>query len=119
MISNSTQKMMLTHLTNEIKKILKDNFIGAYVHGSLATGDSVSSSDIDVVIVIKKDITLNEIESFQQLHHKLYDELETPWGQRLELAYVPIEIFRKRQMEPRDPPNEPRTHEWRDPSTQA
>ncbi|MBA2651326.1 MAG: DUF4111 domain-containing protein [Tatlockia sp.] len=119
MISNPTQKIMLTHLTNEIKKILKDNFIGAYVHGSLATGDSVSSSDIDVVIVIKKDITLNEIEPFQQLHHKLYDALESPWGQRLELSYAPIDIFRKRQIEPRDPPNEPRTNEWIDPSTQA
>lgn len=119
MISDPTQKLMLTHLTNEIQKILKENFIGAYVHGSLATGDSVSSSDIDVVIVIKNDITLNEIESFQQLHHKLYDELESPWGQRLELAYVPIDIFCKRQVEPRDPPNEPRTNEWIDPSTQA
>jgi len=119
MISNPTQKAMLTHLTNELKKILKDNFIGAYVHGSLATGDPVSSSDIDVVIVIKKDITLNEIESFQQLHHKLYYELESPWGQRLELSYTPIDIFRKRQIESRDPPNEPRTNEWIDPSTQA
>lgn len=57
MISNPTQKVMLTHLNNEIKTFLKDNFIGTYVHGSLATGDAVSSSDIDVVIVIKKDIT--------------------------------------------------------------
>lgn len=119
MISNPTQKVMLTHLINEIKKILKDNFIGAYVHGSLATGDAVSSSDIDVVIVIKKDITPEEIEPLQQFHHKLYDELESPWGQRLELSYVPIEIFRKRRIDPRDPPNEPRSNEWRDPSTQA
>ena len=44
MISNPTQKVMLTHLNNEIKTLLKDNFIGTYVHGSLATGEAVPSA---------------------------------------------------------------------------
>ena len=39
MISNPIHKTILTHLKDEIKTVLKDNFIGAYVHGSLATGD--------------------------------------------------------------------------------
>src|SRR5690242_4910392 len=112
MLSNPIHKNILTHLKNEIKAVLKNNFIGAYVHGSLATGDSVAFSDLDVVVVIKNDITPEEVEPLQQLHRKLYDELESPWGQRLELSYVPIEIFRKRQIEPRDPPYEPRSNTW-------
>lgn len=119
MLSNPIHKTILTKLTKEVKAVLKENFIGAYVHGSLATSDSVAWSDLDVVVVIKEDIPLERIEPLQQLHHKLYNALESPWGQRLELSYVPIEIFRKRKLEPRDPPYEPRSNKWLDPSTQA
>lgn len=119
MLSNPVHKTIFTQLKNEIKAVLKENFIGAYVHGSLATGDFVDQSDLDVVIVIKEDISLKEIDSLQQLHHKLYNALEPPWGQRLELSYAPIEIFRKRKLEPRDPPHEPRSNKWVDPSTQS
>ena len=119
MIDDPKYKSVLTTLKNEVKAELKDNFVGAYAHGSLATGDPVAWSDLDVVIVIKKDISREAITSLQNLHHKLYDELESPWGQRLELSYVPIDIFRKRSTEPKDPPNEPRSDDWFDPSTQA
>jgi predicted nucleotidyltransferase len=119
MLSNPIHKAILTRLKNEVKAVLKENFIGAYVHGSLATGDSVAWSDLDIVVVIKEDISAEGIEPLQLLHHKLYETLESPWGQRLELSYVPIEIFRKRKLEPRDPPHEPRSNKWVDPSTQA
>lgn len=112
-------KSVLNNFKSMIKDELKDNFIGAYVHGSFAAGDPMASSDIDVLIVIKDDVPKDKIESLQQLHHKLYDELESPWGQRIELSYAPIEILRKRSIEPRDPPDEPRSDEWLDPSTQA
>jgi predicted nucleotidyltransferase len=119
MLSNPIHKTILIQLKNEVKAVLKDNFIGAYVHGSLATGDSVAFSDLDVVVVIKEDITPEKIEPLQKLHRKLYSELESPWGQRLELSYVPIKIFRKSKIEPRDPPYEPRPNNWVDPSTQT
>lgn len=119
MLNNPIHKNVLTHLKNEIKALLKENFIGAYVHGSLATGDFTTFSDFDVVVIIHKDIAQEEIQPLQQLHHRLYEELKSPWGQRLELSYVPIDIFRRRKDEPRDPPNEPRSNNWIDPSTQA
>jgi predicted nucleotidyltransferase len=118
-LSNPMQKTILTQLKDEVKAALKENFIGAYVHGSLATGDSVDWSDLDVIVVIKEDISAERIEPLQQLHHKLYKILEAPWGQRLELSYIPMEIIRKRKLEPRDPPHEPRSNKWVDPSTQS
>ena len=76
MLSNPIQKTVLTKLKDEAKAVLKENFIGAYVHGSLATGDSVDWSDLDVMIVIKEDISSEKIEPLQKLHHKLYKTLE-------------------------------------------
>lgn len=119
MINDPKCKSVLTTLKNKVKHELKDNFVGAYVHGSLATGDPVAWSDLDVVIVIKKDIPKAQIEPLQKLHRKLYNELESPWGQRLELSYVPIDIFRKRTTEPMDPPYEQRSDSWVDPSTKT
>jgi predicted nucleotidyltransferase len=117
--SKSKQKSVLIHMKNAIQSELKENFVGAYVHGSLATGDPVLWSDLDVVIVIQEDISRDAIMPLQKLHHRLYEELESPWGQRLELSYVPIHIFRKRTLFPKDPFHEPRSEDWVDPSTQS
>lgn len=47
-------------LLNDIKSIVKDNFIGFYLHGSLAMGGfNPKNSDIDLLVVTKKPLTLN------------------------------------------------------------
>ena len=107
---------MLTMLVARIQQCLEDNFIGAYVQGSLAVGDFNSASDVDVVIAIRHDLKSAEIETFQALHRELFAELPPPWGQRLELSYQPISILRRWSQVPRDPPDDPRTADWRDPS---
>ncbi len=80
MLNHPIHKTILTKLKDEVKIVLKENFIGAYVHGLLATGDSVDWSDLDVVVLIKEDILLEKIKPLQKLHRKLYDELESPWS---------------------------------------
>jgi len=110
---------MLGILVNEIQSALGDNFVGAYLQGSFAVGDFTETSDVDITIAIKRDITGGEIPQFQELHKRLFQELPKPWGQRIELAYAPIDILRRWSEEPRDPPDFPRSDDWTDPSTQA
>lgn len=112
-------KSVLVNLKNAIKSELKANFIAAYIHGSMATGDFLAESDIDIVIVVKEDIARNAIVALQSLHQKLHETLESPWGQRLELSYIPEAILRRRGDIPRDPPGEPRDKNWLDPCMQS
>lgn len=108
---------VLDILLDKIKSQLGDIFLGAYLQGSFATGDFTVYSDVDVLIVIKEDIENDEINKFQVLHKKMFDELPNPWGQRIELSYAPVDIIREYSKTPRDPSDFPRTSDWRDPST--
>jgi len=38
---------------------LSDELIGAYVHGSLATGEEINYSDFDALVIVKNDIFMN------------------------------------------------------------
>ena len=69
---------VLATLVARISERLDGNFVGAYLHGSLAVGDFNSSSDIDVIVVIKRDLKQSEIASFQDLHRALFAELPPP-----------------------------------------
>ena len=54
---------LLEIIKNEYIKILKDNLIGIYIHGSLAFKCfNWEKSDIDFLVIIKNDIKLNEKE---------------------------------------------------------
>ena len=108
---------VLATLVARVSKRLEDNFVGAYLHGSLAVGDFNSSSDIDAIVVIRRDLRQLEIAVFQDLHRALFAELPAPWGQRIELSYAPADILRRWSLTPRDPPDFPRSADWRDPST--
>ncbi|MBT3189561.1 MAG: nucleotidyltransferase domain-containing protein [Anaerolineae bacterium] len=47
---------IVDHLFVNIKKILGEQFVGLYLHGSLITGDfNLESSDIDFLCVTKKN----------------------------------------------------------------
>lgn len=53
---------LIDGFVNESKRILKDNLVGIYLHGSLAMGCfNPKKSDIDLLVVIDKDIN-NDIK---------------------------------------------------------
>ena len=54
---------LLEIIKNEYIKILKENLIGIYIHGSLAFKCfNWEKSDIDFLVIIKNEIKLNEKE---------------------------------------------------------
>jgi predicted nucleotidyltransferase len=57
--STSNIKNFISKLQKEIIEIINDNFIGFYIHGSLAMGGfNPNSSDIDVLVVTNKSMTV-------------------------------------------------------------
>lgn len=106
---------VLAHLVANARRLLGDNFVGAYLQGSFAVGDATEFSDCDFIIVTARDITPAELPAFQALHAGIHELPYPYWRTGLEGSYAPAEILRRWSTEPRDPPGGPRPSGWGDP----
>jgi predicted nucleotidyltransferase len=79
---------MLEALYTNVKEILQDQFVGMYLHGSLATGGFDRGSDIDVAIVTKEEVSEKAFSSLRAMHAQLA-ALDSPWSTQLEVTYLP------------------------------
>lgn len=108
----------LASMVAAISGAIGENFVGAYLHGSLAVGGFDVDSDVDLAIAIKEDIAEADLLALQALHAKLADELPSPWAGRIELSYFPMAILRRWTDSPRHPEGaQPRAADWTDPAT--
>src|SRR5947208_6453072 len=71
---------VLAELVRGVRDGLRDNFCGAYLHGSFAIGDADVWSDVDFIVVIEAEVDESQLASLQRLHRRLY-ALEVPWAQ--------------------------------------
>ena len=82
-------------LHTSIKEVLKDNFVGLYLYGSLASGDfNPSSSDIDFVTVTKDVLNEEQVGQLELMHKSLLTT-NNKWMQKLEGSYISKEAFRR------------------------
>jgi predicted nucleotidyltransferase len=96
---------ILLLISNGIKYILSENFVGLYLFGSLTYGDfNLDSSDIDLVAISIKPLNHYEIEKLKQLH-KQVEQYNQKWKNRLECSYTPIDMLKNIL-----PPKEPRPY---------
>jgi predicted nucleotidyltransferase len=109
----------LAELTSCVGATLDAGLVGIYLQGSFALGDFTQNSDVDVLVAIGRDLDDQDIAPLQALHRALFETLEPPWGQRIELSYAPAAILRRWRAAPRDPPGAPRCPDWIDPATGA
>lgn len=88
---SSEIKDFVTHLLQKTKEILKDEFIGFYLHGSLAMGGFNSkSSDIDVLVITNKTMT---VEIKRELAELFLNYSNSPYP--VEISFVNMEQLKK------------------------
>lgn len=108
---------VIADLVAGAREALQHDFVGAYLLGSFAVGDADEASDVDFVVVTRRDLAGERLDAVRALHHRLHD-YPSFWAQRLEGSYFPADVLRRLATEPRDPPAEPpRPADWKDPCT--
>lgn len=87
--------IVLELLLKNVKKIFKNQFVGMYLYGSLASGDfDVETSDIDFVVVTTDSISNDTFLALKAMHeHLLAHNLK--WIEKLEGSYLSQTAFRK------------------------
>jgi hypothetical protein len=79
--------VLLSDLLTSAKLILKENFIGMYLTGSLAVGDFDAESDVDFVIMLHEKVSEKQLLELQKLHVHLH-HTDTKWATCLEGYYI-------------------------------
>ncbi len=95
---------LLSELVTGAQAILKSNFTGAYLQGSLAIGDFDEHSDVDFVVVTEDDLTESQLADLGVMHERIHTlggryrpDYPAPsrvldpdhWEVRLEGSYIP------------------------------
>lgn len=79
---------LLEELILQLKAALHDDCLGIYLYGSLVWGDfNYDSSDIDILVIVKNDISSNEFSELNKMHDLIVQEFPF-WNDRLEIAYI-------------------------------
>ncbi|HSG45444.1 MAG TPA: nucleotidyltransferase domain-containing protein [Anaerolineales bacterium] len=85
---------ILLFLLKAAKEILKDQFVGMYLYGSLSSGDfDPNSSDIDFLVVTKDIIPEKMISELEIMHNHIW-KTGSKWASKLEGSYVHRELIR-------------------------
>jgi predicted nucleotidyltransferase len=91
---NEVLNLLLINTT----KILKDEFVGMYLYGSLSTGDfDPKTSDIDFLVVTSDPLSEEEISRLEVMHRETLATNLKRAG-KLEGAYVPAKLIRRHNL---------------------
>jgi hypothetical protein len=86
---------ILDILLIEAKEILKEQFIGMYLYGSLSSGDfNPETSDIDFVVVTSDSLSDKTISELEAMHNKTWATSLKRAG-KLEGSYIPKGLIRR------------------------
>ena len=86
---------VLKILHENAKYILKEQFVGMYLYGSLSSGDfNPESSDIDFLVVTTDHLSEKTISELETMHKQTWATSLKRAG-KLEGAYIPKELIRK------------------------
>lgn len=84
---------ILANFTEGIKNICNQNLISICLSGSITYGDfNYNRSDIDIVVILNKKPTVEELKSIKNLH-KTIETNHPIWGERLECSYIAVDLL--------------------------
>jgi len=93
---------ILDILLTGTKEVLKEQFIGMYLYGSLSSGDfDPNSSDIDFAVVTESILPDETTSALADLHQRIWSS-GLKWASKLEGSYIPKDLIRRH--DPHGPP---------------
>ena len=88
---------ILDLLLTKTKEILRDQFVGMYLYGSLSSGDfNPETSDIDFLVVTTNILSDEMISDLEKIHDRIWDT-GLKWASKLEGSYVHKELIRRHE----------------------
>jgi predicted nucleotidyltransferase len=85
---------VLHALVSRVRAVLGERLIAAYLTGSFAQGAGDADSDVDFMMVVDRDITLDESAPLLAVHHAVYD-LGSRRAKHLEGSYFPRAVLKQ------------------------
>jgi predicted nucleotidyltransferase len=86
---------LLHELLSGVQTILGQQFVGMYLHGSLALGDfRPEGSDIDFLVAADGNLSEDYVRALHDMHERLV-ALDARWGHELEGSYIPRQALRR------------------------
>jgi predicted nucleotidyltransferase len=85
----------LSNLLGKVKAILKNQLVGMYLYGSLATGGfTPDRSDIDFLVVTETRLSESILQALEKMHSEMIAE-GSKWNLKLEGSYIPRADIRR------------------------
>jgi hypothetical protein len=85
---------VLQRFVARVEGALRNNFVGAYLVGSLATGDFDLDSDVDFLVITKLELCDAEVESLNAIHRDIHALGNYP-AEHLEGSYLTAELLNR------------------------
>ncbi len=82
-------------MLEKMQAVLRDQFIGFYLYGSLSLGDfDPASSDVDFLVVTTEDVSEDMFERLSTMHAIIASSV-LPYANYIEGSYIPLKALRR------------------------
>jgi len=86
---------VLCLLLSKVKVVLREDLVGLYLYGSLASGDfDPETSDVDFLVVTLGEVTDSQVLQLEAMHGEIMSS-GLKWAAKLEGSYLSVPALRK------------------------
>ncbi|MGE5249240.1 MAG: aminoglycoside adenylyltransferase domain-containing protein [Bacteroidota bacterium] len=85
---------VLEQLLPSVRSTLEEQLAGAYLFGSLTTGEFDRESDVDILFATSGELSESQFAALQAMHERIA-ELDSWCATQLEVSYIPLAALRR------------------------